>query len=141
MTTVKIAVFWDVTPCGSCKSRRFGGTYRLHHQGDRNRHARSISSNIPSSPILVTLLIEAILSSKMTFLTRTTWPNFPEDGILHSHHRGNPKSYILTTVFLSIHVLKNHNYVCLRYCHKANRFIYEYIICICNKVYCDSLIK
>jgi hypothetical protein len=20
------AVFWDVTPCGSCKNRRFGGT-------------------------------------------------------------------------------------------------------------------
>jgi hypothetical protein len=24
--TMKIAVFWDVTPCGSCKKRRFGGT-------------------------------------------------------------------------------------------------------------------
>jgi hypothetical protein len=24
--TVKNAVFWDVTPCGSCKSRHFGGT-------------------------------------------------------------------------------------------------------------------
>jgi hypothetical protein len=23
---VKNAVFWDVTPCGSCKNRRFGGT-------------------------------------------------------------------------------------------------------------------
>jgi hypothetical protein len=23
---MKNAVFWDVTPCGSCKSRRFGGT-------------------------------------------------------------------------------------------------------------------
>jgi hypothetical protein len=23
--TVKNAVFWDVTPCGSCKNRRFGG--------------------------------------------------------------------------------------------------------------------
>jgi hypothetical protein len=23
-------VFWDVTPCGPRKSRRFGGTYRLH---------------------------------------------------------------------------------------------------------------
>jgi hypothetical protein len=22
----KNAVFWDVTPCGSCKNRRFGGT-------------------------------------------------------------------------------------------------------------------
>jgi hypothetical protein len=29
-------VFWDVTPCGSCKNRRFGGTKHLHHQGDTN---------------------------------------------------------------------------------------------------------
>jgi hypothetical protein len=24
--TMKNAVFWEVTPCGSCKNRRFGGT-------------------------------------------------------------------------------------------------------------------
>jgi hypothetical protein len=24
--TMKNAVFWDVTPCGSCKNRCFGGT-------------------------------------------------------------------------------------------------------------------
>jgi hypothetical protein len=35
--TMKNAVFWDVRPCGSCKDRRFGGTYRHHHQGDKNR--------------------------------------------------------------------------------------------------------
>jgi hypothetical protein len=35
--TMKNAVFWDVTPRGSCKNRRFGGTYRLLHQGDKNR--------------------------------------------------------------------------------------------------------
>jgi hypothetical protein len=29
------AVFWNVTPCGFCKYRRFGGTYRLQHQGER----------------------------------------------------------------------------------------------------------
>jgi hypothetical protein len=23
-------VFWDVAPCGSCRSRRFRGTYRRH---------------------------------------------------------------------------------------------------------------
>jgi hypothetical protein len=23
--TMKNGVFWDVTPCGSCKNRRFGG--------------------------------------------------------------------------------------------------------------------
>jgi hypothetical protein len=35
--TMKNVVFWDVTPCGSCKNRRFGGTWRLLHQGDKNR--------------------------------------------------------------------------------------------------------
>jgi hypothetical protein len=29
------AVFCNVTSYGSCKNRRFGGTYRLHHQGDK----------------------------------------------------------------------------------------------------------
>jgi hypothetical protein len=35
--TMKNGVFWVVTPCGSCKNRRFGGTWRLLHQGDKNR--------------------------------------------------------------------------------------------------------
>jgi hypothetical protein len=35
--TMKNGDFWDVTPCGSCKNRRFGGTWRLLHQGDKNR--------------------------------------------------------------------------------------------------------
>jgi hypothetical protein len=32
--TLKNGVFWDVTPWGSCK-KRFGGNYRLHHQGEK----------------------------------------------------------------------------------------------------------
>jgi hypothetical protein len=39
------AVFWEVTPCGSCKYRCFGGTYLLHHPGDKNRLARDVISN------------------------------------------------------------------------------------------------
>jgi hypothetical protein len=35
--TVKNVVFWDVMPCGSCKNKHFGGTYRLLHHGDKNR--------------------------------------------------------------------------------------------------------
>jgi hypothetical protein len=27
---LKNGVFWDVTPCGSCKNRRFDGTYKSH---------------------------------------------------------------------------------------------------------------
>jgi hypothetical protein len=34
---LKNGVLWDVTPCVSCKNRSFGGTWRLLHQGDKNR--------------------------------------------------------------------------------------------------------
>jgi hypothetical protein len=30
--TMKNAVFWNVTPCDSCKNRRFGGLYRLNNR-------------------------------------------------------------------------------------------------------------
>jgi hypothetical protein len=44
--TMKNAVFWDVAPCDSCKNRVFGGTYRLHHQGERNQLAtNNVNSN------------------------------------------------------------------------------------------------
>jgi hypothetical protein len=39
--TMKNGVFWDVTQYGSCKNRRFGGTYRHFHQGDKNRLTRN----------------------------------------------------------------------------------------------------
>jgi hypothetical protein len=39
--TMKKGVFWDVTPCGSCKNRRAGGSWHLLHQGDKNRWTRN----------------------------------------------------------------------------------------------------
>jgi hypothetical protein len=43
---VKNGVFWDVEPCGSCKNRRFGGSQRLYHEGDKKHWARNnVSSN------------------------------------------------------------------------------------------------
>jgi hypothetical protein len=79
---MKNAVFWHVTPCGSCKDRLFGGTYRYHRQGDKNQGAENnafvlslllllVTANIaPSSPILVTLVMEAIRFSETSILTR-----------------------------------------------------------------------
>jgi hypothetical protein len=44
--TINNAVVWDVTSCASCKNRHFGGTYRLHHQGEKNQRAKNVSSNV-----------------------------------------------------------------------------------------------
>jgi hypothetical protein len=51
------------------------------------------ASVVHTSPILVTLIKEALSSSETPFLTRGKHRNIPEDGILHSHRRENLKSY------------------------------------------------
>jgi hypothetical protein len=43
------------------------------------------ASVVPSSPILVTLMKEALSSSEMSVLTRATWRNIPKD-IFFIHH-------------------------------------------------------
>jgi hypothetical protein len=91
------AIFWDVTPCGSCKNRHFRGCITSITRVTRISKLETtfavvyhhsvfqllLTTNVvPSSPILVTLMTEAMHSSEMLVLTSATRHDIPDDGIL-----------------------------------------------------------
>jgi hypothetical protein len=71
---MKNDVFWNMTPCGSCKNRCFERTWKL-----------LVTDEVPSSLILSTLEMEATHSSGTSELTITTLCFVPEDGILQNY--------------------------------------------------------
>jgi hypothetical protein len=67
-----------------------------------------VTVNIPSSLILVILIMETLCSSETLVLTRVTRQNISKDSILHSHHCENLKSYkefLLTHLGHSLFIL------------------------------------
>jgi hypothetical protein len=60
-----------------------------------------VTAKVHILPTLVTLMVEAIRSSKRSVLTRATWRKTPEDGILHGHGSETLKSYIALTDWVS----------------------------------------
>jgi hypothetical protein len=87
VVSMKNAIYWDVTPCGSCKNRRFRETCSLHNflVNDKVVH---------TSRIHFTVMIEATRYSETLVLTSATRCHITEDGIPHSHRSENLKSYI-----------------------------------------------
>jgi hypothetical protein len=55
---MKYAVFWDVTSCGCCKNRRFGELLLV-----------TANNVVHSSPILLTLMMDAVCSQKTAFFS------------------------------------------------------------------------
>jgi hypothetical protein len=65
---MKNGVFWDVTSCGFCKNRRFEETSAFIIRVTRIGELGTTANVVYISPILVTLMMEALVPPKRRFL-------------------------------------------------------------------------
>jgi hypothetical protein len=66
-----IIIYWEMTPCGSYKNRRFGGSYRLHFQGDRVRAGTERNSKLLYRRRLEYFSPHGVISQKMIIIIVT----------------------------------------------------------------------
>jgi hypothetical protein len=92
---LKNGVFLDTTRCGSSKTHVSEELSTSIIRGSVCRLLFTVNV-VPSSPILVTLMMEALRSSETSVLTRATQLNIQEDAIIYSHRRENLKCYTWT---------------------------------------------
>jgi hypothetical protein len=81
------SVFWDITPCSPLSViRRFGGTYRLHLQGRKNKLSKKTAwKQVESSAYFSTLKMEAICPSETSVDSQQTTRRYsPEDCTLYN---------------------------------------------------------
>jgi hypothetical protein len=76
--TMMSIIFWEMTPCGSYKNRRFGGSYRLQSSTSRCLY-KSLQLRSVTCSHSCTLKMEAIRSWETSVLIRATRCHLPED--------------------------------------------------------------
>jgi hypothetical protein len=90
---LKNATFWYITPCCPLNvNRRFGGTYRVHLQGQEISRARNQRESRWQAELH--LKMEPIRSSETSVaFQHITRRHSPEDSTLHNHRCEILKSY------------------------------------------------
>jgi hypothetical protein len=88
-------------------------------------------NDVPSLPILVTLIMQALRSSETSVRTRSTWSTIPREGILHSHSREYLKSYKYGHVYKIVIA----SFLTVRYRRCTWRCV---LCCDCSLMMCDA---